>query len=109
MITCKCFVRSAIVKKVTGKGGEEMKLYILTAQYRMILEDRSDIEVEEFIDIFTEYFDADAWFASEIEVLRNTKAMSESIKEITLILRSVPMKGNVIEKQDATILRTVTI
>jgi hypothetical protein len=95
--------------RATGKGGEEMKLYTLTAQYRMILEDRSDIEVEEFIDIFTEYFDADAWFASEFEVLRNTKAMSESIKEITLILRSVPMRGNVIEKQDATVLRTVTI
>ena len=86
-----------------------MKLYTLTAQYRMVLEDRSDIEIEEFIDIFTEYFDADAWFASEIEVLRNTKAMSKSIKEITLMLRSVPMKGNVIEKQDATILRTVTV
>lgn len=75
----------------------------------MILEDHSDIEIEKFVDIFTEYFDADAWFASKIEVLRNFKAMSKSITEIILIIRLVPMKVNVIEKQDATILRTVSV
>ena len=37
------------------------------------------------------------------------KAVSESIIEITLMLRSVQVKETVIKKQNATILRVVSV
>lgn len=82
-----------------------MKIYILTATYS-INKNGVIVELEEFIDMFTEYFDADAWFAHEIETVRNSMAISGA-KHATLKLCAVPLVGNVLEKQNVTILRTV--
>lgn len=84
-----------------------MKIYILTATY-CLNANGCEVEFEEFIDMFTEYFDADAWFAHEIESVRNSKAVSGA-KYATLQLCAVPLVGNVLEKQSAAVLRTIQV
>lgn len=84
-----------------------MKIYIITATY-CLNANGCEIEFEEFIDMFTEYFDADAWFAHEFEAVRNSKAASGA-KYATLKLYAVPLVGNVLKKQDTAVLRTVQV
>lgn len=84
-----------------------MKIYIITATY-CLNANGCEIEFEEFIDMFTEYFDADAWFAHEIESVRNSRAASGA-KCATLKLCAVPLVGNVLEKQNTSVLRTVQV
>lgn len=84
-----------------------MKIYIITATY-CLNANGCEVEFEEFIDMFTEYFDADAWFAHEFESVRNSAAISGA-KYATLKLCAVPLVGNVLEKQNTAILRTVQV
>lgn len=84
-----------------------MKIYIITATY-CLNANGCEVEFEEFIDMFTEYFDADAWFAHEIETVRNSKAVSGA-KHAMLKLCAVPLVGNILEKQNTSVLRTVHI
>ena len=84
-----------------------MKIYIITATY-CLNANGCEVEFEEFIDMFTEYFDADAWFAHEFEAVRNSATVSGA-KYATLKLCAVPLVGNTLKKQDTTVLRTVQI
>lgn len=84
-----------------------MKIYILTAVYQ-INTNGVDVELEEFIDTFTEYFDADAWFSYEIDVVRNSKIILNANKAI-LKLSAVPLRGNCLEKESTAIIRTVSV
>lgn len=84
-----------------------MKIYIITATYCLNV-GGCEVEFEEFIDMFTEYFDADAWFAHEFEAVRNSATVSGA-KYATLKLCAVPLVGNVLEKQNTSVLRTVQV